>query len=139
MDSPTSLKRALVEAGFEVFRTRGDEVVLAERPRDNLIMDALVGVRARTPLEVRVTFRVQKSEYLHDTDEVLFERVRTLALAAVAFSEERCDVVQVHDPGDPNKVIDNFYDVTFVALARSFEHACELAQQALALDKRGTS
>jgi hypothetical protein len=38
------LKRALVEAGFEVFRTRGDEIVLAERPRENLIMDS--GVQA---------------------------------------------------------------------------------------------
>jgi hypothetical protein len=38
------LKKAIQQAGLEVYRTRGNEVHLAERPRENLIMDAGVSV-----------------------------------------------------------------------------------------------
>ena len=44
--NPRELKKALVSSGFEVFRTMPDHVVLAERPRENLILDSGVRVRA---------------------------------------------------------------------------------------------
>ena len=54
-------KKVLIDAGFEVFRTRGEEIVIAERPRENLIMDSGVRLRlgdASDPaLEVRVVLR----------------------------------------------------------------------------------
>lgn len=40
----TELKKALQQAGFDVYRARGDEVHLAERPRENLILEAGVVV-----------------------------------------------------------------------------------------------
>ncbi len=43
------LKKAIQQAGLEVYRTRGNEVHLAERPRENLIMDAGVSVLLATP------------------------------------------------------------------------------------------
>ena len=52
--TPQQLKKALVSAGFQVFRTLGEEIVLAERVRENLIMDSGVRLRASEPLEVRI-------------------------------------------------------------------------------------
>jgi hypothetical protein len=43
------LKKAIQQAGLEVYRTRGNEVHLAERPRENLIMDAGVSVLLSVP------------------------------------------------------------------------------------------
>ena len=57
------IKRVLIDAGFEVFRTRGEEIVLAERPRENLIMDSGVRLRLGEPLEVRVVFRAQRARF----------------------------------------------------------------------------
>ena len=46
MSSALDIKRALKDAGLEVYRTRGDVVQLAERVRENLLMDAQIFVRA---------------------------------------------------------------------------------------------
>ena len=57
--TPSDLKKTLVARGFEVYRTMGDHVILADRVRDNLIMDSGVAVRpgktvvTRTPSEPR--------------------------------------------------------------------------------------
>lgn len=46
---PVELKRALVREGFEIYRTAGHFVLLADRVRDNLIMDS--GVALGCPAE----------------------------------------------------------------------------------------
>src|SRR5579883_1973043 len=99
--SPQQLKKSLVEAGFEVFRTRGDEVVLAERPRENLIMDSGVRLRASSPLQVRLVLRAQKADFPNEDEVHLFERVRKLAEKAVTdgFVEVQSTVSPVTDPG----------------------------------------
>ena len=73
------MKRALIEAGFEVFRTRNEEIVLAERPRENLIMDSGVRLRLAASLEVRVVLRAQKADFPNEEEGRIFERVRKLA------------------------------------------------------------
>src|SRR5690606_10767504 len=55
MPTSSEIKRALREAGIEIYRTRGSIVHIAERVRENLIMDA--GVRIDESL--RVTFYVR--------------------------------------------------------------------------------
>ena len=81
--TPLQLKRALVEAGFEVFRTRGDETVLARRVRENLIMESGVRVRASLPMEVRVVLRAQRTDFPGDDEALLFPRVRELGAHAM--------------------------------------------------------
>ncbi len=132
------LKRNLIEAGFEVFRTRGDEVVLAERPRENLILDSLVSVKCGPPLEVRATFRAQRSAFQHDDQAQLFWRVRGLAALATGFEERACTIVPVSDPGDPTHLLDEFYDVLVAAEAQSLDEVMTLLRRALGFDKRLT-
>jgi hypothetical protein len=78
------LKRALVSAGFEVYRTQGAEVHLAERPRENLIMDAGVSVVVDGPLRVRMVTRAQKNDFPGEDGERLTARARRQADAALA-------------------------------------------------------
>src|SRR5258708_35037993 len=77
-------RRTLVDAGFEVFRTRAEEVVLAERPRENLIMDSGVRLRLGQPLEVRIVLRAPKAHYPNRDDTLLLDPLRKLAGPALA-------------------------------------------------------
>src|ERR1700722_14649418 len=84
MPTAAEIKKALKEAGLELYRTRGDMVFLADRVRENLLMDAGTFVRRETELP-RVGFivRAQRTHSPNDGEEHLFERARELAMPAV--------------------------------------------------------
>lgn len=107
------LKKALIKAGFEVYRTRGSEVHLAERPRENLILDSGVSVVSSHELLVRFTVRAQRSDFLSDDDEQLLTRARTVAAVALArgFIERAASARPLFDPGEPTRVIDTWGEV----------------------------
>ncbi len=132
------IKKALVEAGFEVFRTRSEEIVLAERPRENLIMDSGVRLRVGEPFQVRVVLRAQKADYPNEDEEHLFERVRKLAKSALSggFAEVQTTVSRVADPGDAERTLDTFYEILFAKDATTVELALTELRFALALEKR---
>lgn len=139
--SASRIKKALLDAGFEVFRTRGDEIVLAERPRENLIMDS--GVRLRLApgnesLEVRIVLRAQKADFPNEDDSHLFERVRKLAAPALTggFAEIATAVTKVADPGDAERTLDTFYEITFAKPAPRLDAALVELKFALGLEKR---
>src|ERR1700741_3532242 len=98
--TPQQLKKALVAAGFQVFRTLGDEIVLAERVRENLIMDSGVRLRSSEPLQIRITFKAQRGHFPGEDDDHLFARARKLAQPAIAkgFAEIATAVAAVTDP-----------------------------------------
>jgi hypothetical protein len=131
-------RRSLIDAGFEVFRTRGEEVLLAERPRENLIMDSGVRLRLGDPLEVRVVMRVQKADYPNDDEALLFERVRKLAAPALdgGFAEVTTSVTPVTDPGDAGRTLDTFYEITYTKAAGALEQALVELKFAMTLEKR---
>ena len=134
----TRTKKALVDAGFEIFRSRGDEIVLAERPRENLIMDSGVRLRLTEPLDVRLILRAQKADFPNEDESHLFERVRRLAEPAVSkgFLELSTAVSKVNDPGDSERVLDTFYEITYSKTASALDDAVAQIRFAMALEKR---
>ena len=134
------LKRTLVSAGLEIYRTRPDAVHLAERPRDNQILDAGIAVRPMGGelLEVQVVMRCQRSDYPRDPAESLFARVRALAaddLVSAGFSEVEAREQRMLDPGDKTTTLDTWYELVF---ARTFPTAVDAIadiKRVLPLDK----
>jgi hypothetical protein len=139
-NNAASVKKVLADAGFEVFRLRGEEIVLAERPRENLIMDS--GVRLRVSqgqgLEVRVVLRAQRADFPNEDESRLFERVRRLASPALAagFAEALTAVTPVLDPSNPGRTLDTFYEITYAKRARTLDDALAELRFALSLEKR---
>lgn len=136
------LKKALVASGFEVFRTQNDEVILAERVRDNLILDSGIRVGWVPPAEdtsVRIVavFRAQRSDFPSDDEDALYERARKLAQPALdaGFAEVGAAVLPVRDPADPNRTLDTFYEVLLAKNVGSVEAATDELKFALSLEK----
>jgi hypothetical protein len=113
--TPPQLKKALVSAGFEVFRTLADEIVLAERVRENLILDSGVRVHAQADdsFVIKLVMRAERRDFPHDDEQMLFARVRRLASPALdgGFGELATQVTHVQDPSDPTKTLDTFFEV----------------------------
>lgn len=137
--SPQQLKKSLVASGFEVFRTLPEEVVLAERVRENLILDSgvRVGPVGDGRMRVRVVLRAQRTDFPADEESELFERVRKLAEPALAggFAEVSTNVNAVKDPADPERTLDTFYEVFLVCEVATLEDAVPILKFALSLEK----
>jgi hypothetical protein len=135
--TPQHLKKALVTAGFEVFRTIGDDVIVAERVRENLILDSGVRLRAGTPLQVRVVLRAQRVDFPTEEEPTIFERVLRLAEPALSagFSEIDRQVSPVTDPADGSRTLDTFYEIVFGREADGVESAVQGIKFAMSLEK----
>ncbi|HEY4159882.1 MAG TPA: hypothetical protein VGM29_17345 [Polyangiaceae bacterium] len=135
--TPTELKKFLLAEGFEVYRMLGDQVVLADRVRDNLIMDSWVTARPGPACDVRFVIRAQARDFPGETEQQLFARARSLAEAARerGYAEVAAKRVEVPDPGDGSQTLDVWYQVTFEkSVAAEPELAGEL-RYALSLEK----
>lgn len=137
--TPAQLKKALIAGGFEVFRTLPEEVVLAERVRENLILDSGVrlGPTQDGRLRVRVVMRAQRADFPSEDEKALFDRVRKLAEPAIAdgFAETSTNVNAVKDPADPNRTLDTFYELSLTRDVASVEEAVPVLKFALSLEK----
>lgn len=113
--TPQALKKSLVADGFEVYRTSPSLIILADRVRDNLLMDSGVAVVHGEPLMVRVTFRARAAEFPGEAEQVLFDRARALAapMTGRGYAEVGSSAVPVMDPGDPSRTIDTWYEVLY--------------------------
>jgi len=134
--SPQDLKKALVGEGFEVFRIAEGAVVLAERVRENLILDSGVRVVA-DPMEIKIVFRVQQSDFPQEEENALFTRARSLAASATphGFNEVATAVSNASDPADPSRILDTFYEVTVARGVASIADAIPLLKTVLAFEK----
>jgi hypothetical protein len=138
MPTAVEIKKALREAGIEVYRTRGDVVHLADRVRENLLMDAATFVRG-TPEALRVGFvvRAQRSDFPADAEDHLFVRARQAAATAIerGYTEVGAEVHKVMDPGHDDRTLDTWCEVSFERAVVDLAAAVVEARFALALEK----
>ena len=135
--TPSELKKLLLAEGFEVYRTLSDQIVLADRVRDNLIMDSGVAARLGEVPCVRFVVRAQGGDFPNDSIAAIFDRARQMASDALGrgYREVSADSVEVRDPGDNSLTLDVWHEVAFEkALANDAELIAEL-HYALALEK----
>jgi len=135
------IRKALIAAGFELYRTRGDEVQIADRVRDNLIMDSGVSVSAKGSLSVKLIVRSQRSDFPGDGAATLFERARELAAPAVShgYVETATLTSPVQDPTDPSRTLDTWYEVCFEKGVQTLEEAMSEVGFALKIEKSARS
>jgi hypothetical protein len=103
------------------------------------------GVRLRVPpgesrdsLEVRIVLRAQKADFPNEDEPHLFDRVRQLAAPAVSdgFTEVGTAVTRISDPGDAERTLDTFYEITYSKQAPRLDDALLELKFALGLEKR---
>lgn len=130
------LKRALIDAGMEVFRVRDEEVHLAERQNVQL-MEAGVRTRLGGTPKVTVVARAQRNDAPSLTDQVAFElvRQRLSALREAGYTEVSAETRELRSVSDPNQIIDVWYEVTFERPVGSLEEAVSETQRALAAER----
>jgi hypothetical protein len=136
--TPQELKQSLVAGGLEVYRTTGAEVRLAERPRENLILDSGVKVLFEDPqLLVTVVFRAEKTSHPDLRDTGIFSRVAMNALIAQdrGFVETDRALKRIEDPSNPGRLLDIFYEITMVKRCDDMASALDLVRFALSLER----
>lgn len=137
LTTPSELKKLLLAEGFEVYRTLSDRIVLADRVRDNLIMDSGVAAKPGAPPSVNFVVRAQASDFPADSQDQIFERARQMARDALSrgYAEIGVNSVEVRDPGDNSRTLDTWFEVAFEKkLNDDSELAAEL-RYALSLEK----
>jgi len=138
MATPVHLfKRTLIQSGFEIYRTLGDCIQLAERVRDNLIMDSAVVACLGEQPAVRVTLRAQRSEFPGESTEQLWAKARELAHPAFAagYVEHSSEVVAIPDPVDDTHTIDTWHQVTLQKRVPDEQSLVEELRFALRLER----
>jgi hypothetical protein len=110
---PSALKKSLIAEGFEIYRTSPSWIALADRVRDNLLMDAGVAALQGETLGVRVVLRLRGSDFPGESPEHLFERARALGedLRQKGYQEVSAEAVPLPDPSDRSRTLDTWYEV----------------------------
>lgn len=141
LPSPSELKKILLSEGFEVYRTLGARIVIADRVRDNLIMDSGVSaVLGDESLGVRLVVRSQAHDFPGESDADLFDRAIKIAGLALerGYAEVGRNVVPIHDPGDRSRTLDTWYEVAFERAVESVGDLFAELRFAIQLDKTVT-
>ena len=134
------IKKQLISQGFEVYRTIGDKILLAERVRDNLIMDACVAVRVGEALSARASFRAELSKFYGDSEPEMFARAKRAARKCLdrGYREVDRTVIPIVDPSDRSRTLDTWYEVTVEHSVASFDELLVELRLLLAVPKVAT-
>ncbi|HVY24921.1 MAG TPA: hypothetical protein VHB79_00165 [Polyangiaceae bacterium] len=118
----------------------GDQVVLADRVRDNLIMDSGVAAKPGATLAVRFVMRAQASDFPSAKPEDLYERARVSAAEARGrgYVEVGVAAVPVRDPGDASNTLDTWYEVAFERAVANEDELEQELRYALSIEKTVT-
>jgi hypothetical protein len=131
------IKTELVAAGFEVYRTRPDEVQVAERVRLH-IMDSGIRVWVKDEVHVAFTVRQQRSDFPDVPPETLIDRARRevgrLAQGR-GYVETQSGSVEVKDPMDASRVLDVWHEVTYEKPIGDLATAVDEVRWALSIER----
>jgi hypothetical protein len=132
------IKTELVAAGLEVYRTRADEVQVAERVRLH-IMDSGVRVSlGEAAAHVAFTVRQQRSDFPDVRPETLIDRARR-EVGRIAegrgYVETQAGSVEVKDPMDQNRVLDVWHEVTYQKPIEDVASAVDEVRWALSIER----
>lgn len=110
------LKRRLQAEGFEIYRTKEGHVSLAERVRDNLILDSGIAASSApggSAYSLRLVLRAQTSHFPGYPDDAVLVQARTLAepFLKQGYTEETTRRSDMTDPSDPSHVLDTVHEV----------------------------
>lgn len=130
------LKRALVSAGLEVFRVRGDEVHLAERQNVQL-MEAGVRVRGGSSPSVTVVTRAQRNDAPATAPEAMLDivRARCGSLRDAGYVEVDAAAREVRSVSDTSQLLDVWYEVTWRRDVASLDEAVAEARRGVATER----
>ena len=144
MATAAEIKKALREAGFEVYRTRGDVVpILADRVRENLLMDAGTFLPRRPGAASRSGVRgpgpahrlPQRRRGPPLRAAPARRRPRPVLERGYARGRRR-EVRKILDPGDGQRTLDTWCEVSFEKETGDLDAAIAEVRFALALEKR---
>ncbi len=131
------IKTELVAAGLEVYRTRADEVQVAERVRLH-IMDSGVRVSVGERTHVAFTVRQQRSDFPDVLPETLIDRARR-EVGTIAeqrgYVETQAGSVEVKDPMDQSRVLDVWHEVTYQKPIADVAAAVDEVRWALSIER----
>jgi hypothetical protein len=138
--TPTELKKQLIAAGLEIFRVQGNRIHLADRVRENLIMDGGVAAIVGEPLAVRFVVRAQSSHFPGESEDQLFGRARGAASASTprGYHEVETAVVPINDPGGGPQTLDTWYEVAYEKPVEANDLLTEL-RYALGVEKTAST
>jgi hypothetical protein len=129
------LKKHLRTLGFEVYRTVDGQVTLAERIRDNLIMDSgivvgPVGAYGERPgyLTLSVTLRAQASHFPGASADQVRHEATALAQDLFDRGYVQTDFLgrPILDPGDADVVLDTSHELRVTRVIEDEELASEI-------------
>ena len=130
------LKRALQEAGVEVFRTRDEEIHIAERQNFHL-MEAGVRVRCGAGARVLVVARAQRSDAPAMPEGALYDAIRahTTALSSAGYVEVSSASREIRSVSDPDHILDVWYELTLERTIASLAEAVAEVKRALETER----
>lgn len=132
------LKETLVAAGLEVYRTRPDELHVAERVRSHLMDSGIRIAKSAEGFEVRFIARTQRSDYPGAAPDLLFARIRErVGVPALAngFAETSSGATDVKDPMDAARTLDVWQEVSYARGVASVDEAIDAVRWALGIDR----
>lgn len=143
LTDPQQLKRLLRAEGFEIYRTRETDVVLAERVRDNLIMDSGVAVIPQAngnSLGIAVVIRAQATHFPGASADHVLAHARGLAEAfeSLGYRAAEAQIRELADPSNPGRSLDTSYEIPLTREVDSEEELVDQLKQALALRRSST-
>ena len=132
------VKKSLLEAGLEIYRTQLTEIQVAERIRLH-IMDSGIRVRLSESMAVTFTARSQRSDFPSVEPGQIFEKVRaTIGQQALerGYREESTQTIEVKDPMDDARVLDTWHEITYSKPVEGTDSAVDEIRWALGIENR---